>query len=73
MKKLVDEFIKQNLMDARQKVLYDLIKYEFPNIKNLKVEYSVNKNTLLVTFDTREGYTPQQVLDKVKEYKQFKR
>lgn len=73
MKKLVDKFMKQDLKDKYQQTLYNLIKYEFPKIKNLKIEYISDRNSFTVTFDTMEDYTSQQVLDKVNEYRYSKK
>lgn len=53
MKKLVDKFMKQDLKDKYQQTLYNLIKYEFPKIKNLKVEFVPDKDSFTVTKDKK--------------------
>lgn len=63
--KEVISFMDMNYQNAWENALYNLIKYEFPDIKNLKVEAS-EMNTVSLSFD--EGtYTKEEVENKINE------
>jgi hypothetical protein len=56
-----------NNINHIEEVLYKIIKFEFPKIKDLKVKY-INKKKINVSF-TKGKYTSQQIINKINEYK----
>jgi hypothetical protein len=68
MKDEIEEYMKKDFVTKTENILYDIIKYEFPKIKNLEVRYSDTTANLRVSFD--EGiYTRDEILNKVNEYR----
>lgn len=69
MKEEIDKYFDLNHESQVVRVMEKLIKFEFPKIKNLSV--GVNGGNVCVRFEAGK-YTPEEILNKVNEYKTMK-
>lgn len=63
-KEIVD-FMEMNYCQTVKRMMYSLVKFEFPNIKNLKIEQR-DKASPILTLSFDEGdYTREEVKNKI--------
>lgn len=63
-KEIID-FIEMNYSETVKRMMYSLVKFEFPNIKNLKIEQRDKTSHILTLSFDKGDYTEEEVKNRI--------